>query len=79
MKKLDLTKLPGNLKKYVAEYNQVHKIKFSKVFNDYAMDNLDHYDTSMIYRYLSGKRTPSTETLVVLATLLGVTLDELLS
>lgn len=79
MKKLDLIKLPGNLRRCVTEYNKTHKIKFSKVFNDYAMDNLNHYDTSMIYRYLSGKRTPSIETLVGLATLLGVTPDELLS
>ncbi len=85
MKKMDICKFAGNLKRCIAEYNQSHDSKFNEAFRRAYLDNLwDLQDYSIIYHYQNDKKdrehrkVPSLDTLVVLADLLGVTPDELL-
>lgn len=79
MKKMDICKFAGNFKKCIKEFNQTHNITFNEAFKqgcENGMIALNDYN--IIYRYTSGKKIPSFETLVELADLLGITPDELL-
>ncbi len=80
MKKLDLETFGSNLKKCIKTFNDKGEQKFQKVFEkayDDEVSNLSDY--SIIYRYQSGKKRPSLESLVLIADLLNVSLEELLS
>lgn len=82
MKKLDLENLGkgGNLKRCIKNFNKTHERKFKDCFNDaYMNGEIDLSDYNIIYKYESGKKKPSLEALVAIATLLEVKPEELLS
>ncbi len=73
--KLDLRNFGGNLKMLVKEYNANHKVSFQKVLDDKNVIG----DYNLVYRYFSGTKRPSLDTLVEIADILGVSLEDLLS
>ena len=80
MNKLDLETIGSNLRRCIKEFNSTHDEKFSECFERACIDGeMNLTDYNIIYRYQSGKKRPSLLTLVVLANLLNVSPDELLS
>ena len=73
--KLDLRNFGGNLKRLVKQYNANHEVSFEKELD---MKEVIH-NYNLVYRYFSGTKRPSLDTLVEIADILGVSLEDLLS
>ncbi len=72
--KLDLRNFGNNLKRKIKEYNDTHEKSFQKVLDS---ENILEYNT--IYRYFMGTKKPSLETLISIADILEVSIEDLLS